>query len=144
LTERDLFNVAAVILAIRSSTGERDVLVGAVLQQRAVQELAATVGVQTAELEWQTLLESTQRGQHGLSTFVAEPGTADPTSGDIDKRQRVQERASTGPSAVGHQIDLHKSRLRFRPIGERLDGHLVLPQRARSRGAQPAFWQAIA
>ena len=58
-----LFDEAAVIFAIGTSAREGDVLIGAVVQERGVQEFTATVGVQTQKLEWQPLLKSAQRGQ---------------------------------------------------------------------------------
>src|SRR5205823_6495697 len=94
---------AAVILAVGTSARERNVLLGAVVQQRGVQELVATVGVQTHQLEWQALLEPAQRRQHGLSPFVTQRGTADPTGGHVHQRQRVQKGSCTGPAAMGDQ-----------------------------------------
>jgi hypothetical protein len=50
----------------------------------------------------------------------------------------------TGPTAVRDEVDLHKARLRLRPVGEGLDGDLVLQQRARSHRAQPTLRRTVA
>jgi hypothetical protein len=66
-----LFDEAAVILAIGPSSGKRDALGCAVLHQRPIQELTATVGVQAQDSEGQTFVQPVQCGEHGLGTFVA-------------------------------------------------------------------------
>ena len=43
---------------------------------------------------------------------------------------------------MSHQIDFDKARDRLVPVGERLDGDLVLQQRARPSRADAAFGQA--
>jgi hypothetical protein len=60
-----LFDEAAVIFAIGTSAREGDVLLGAVVQERSVQEFAATVGVQPQEFEWQPLLQSARPARSG-------------------------------------------------------------------------------
>jgi hypothetical protein len=69
-----LLHVAAVVLAIRPSTSERDVFFGAIAYECRVQELTAAVGVQSAKLEWQPFLESAKCRQYRLGALVANSG----------------------------------------------------------------------
>ena len=68
-----LFDVAAVVLTVRASAGERDVLIRAVLDQRGVQELAATVGVQAGN----HIIEDDHVVRLGLELGLHEPRVED-------------------------------------------------------------------
>jgi hypothetical protein len=121
--------------------GEQITLGRAVVHQRLVQELTATVGVQAQDSEWQPFVQPVQRGEHRLGAFVAQSGATDPASGHIHQRQRVQEWPSASPTAVRHEVNFDKARHRLVPVGEGLDRHLMLQQRAGSGGAQATFRQ---
>src|ERR1700730_4574157 len=86
-------------------------------------------------------MQRAQCREHRLGAFVAEPGTADPARGDVDQRQRVQERPGASPAAVSYQVNFDKARNRLMPVGEALDRDLMLEQRARLRRADAAFGQ---
>src|SRR5438094_8088206 len=64
------------------------------------------------------------------SAFVTKSGRADPASGHVHECERVQEWPRASPTAVSHQIDFDKAWDRLGPVGEGLDRHLVLEQRA--------------
>jgi len=87
-------------------------------------------------------VQRTYCGEHCLGAFFAQSGTADPASGHIHQRQAVQERSGASPTTVSDRIDLRTARHRLRPVGERLDGDLVLQQRARRSRADAASGQA--
>jgi hypothetical protein len=58
LTDRDLFDVAGVVLGVRSAARESDALVGAVANEQSVDELTSIVAIEPQDRERQICLQS--------------------------------------------------------------------------------------
>jgi hypothetical protein len=53
LTERDLLDVTGVVLEVRPRAGERDAVLGAIVEQGPIDELGAVVAIQAKDAKRQ-------------------------------------------------------------------------------------------
>src|SRR4051794_12324526 len=89
-----LLDVTGVVLQIRPRAREGDAMIGAVVQQHAIDELGPVVAVEAKDAKWQLRLASLQRIQDGLLAFVAQTSAGDPPRRHVDHAERVQKRTS--------------------------------------------------
>src|SRR5262249_54054298 len=121
-----LLDVGAVVLAVRPTAGERDPLEATVVEQRAIDEFRAVIGVHPAEAHGQPPADLVQRGADAFVAVAPDRLQFDPARRDIDGAEGMQEEPATILTAVGHQIDLEEAWPRVIPVGERADRDLML------------------
>ena len=113
-----LLNPGLVVLAVRPGTSELDAPLGAVLDQRLVDEYAVVVRVDAFDGEGQLPCDGLQSCHHqGLLPGQQWNGLG-PAGADIGGHQAVDHGTPQGAAVVDHQVNLQESWWRRMPIGE--------------------------
>src|SRR6266852_306671 len=110
LTERDLLDVATVVLVVRPSSREGDGLFFGVVDQSTVDELTTIVGVQPEERKGKSASDLGQLLEDRRFAFIAHPTAEHPAGGHIHRAQGEEELPCARGPTMGHQVDLQESR----------------------------------
>jgi len=124
-----------VIFLVLPRTGEGNVLLLAVAQEVAIDELHPVVGIDAQEWE-REMLAQRHKGLKDSSLSAVEQGHAfAPTRGDVGEYQAVQVVTAGAWPAVGDEIDLDEAGLGLIPVSEGTDTDAFLEQSAWLGGA---------
>jgi hypothetical protein len=128
-----LFDVALVILALWTASGEGEVFSLTISEDDFVDKLFPVVGINAQDRERKEGSCLQKSGLNHFWTAVEQWETFGSSRSDVGESQGIQKASLRLPSAMSNQIGFQKTRLRFIPLLEGADGDLVFEQRASFR-----------
>jgi hypothetical protein len=138
LTERDLLDVRLVVFPVRPRASEREAVLRTVLNEMAVQELAAVVGVESQQHKGQPATNAFQCSEDVILALARHAHAFGPAAGDDGGDQREQVLASAADAAMSNQVDLQEADALLVPRRPGAHRDLRLEQGARFGGAETA------
>jgi hypothetical protein len=133
-----LLHLRAIVLVIGAAPREGQSGPVAGVQQRAIDELGAVVGIQAAERHGQAPSNLMDGALDAGEVLAPQRVELHPAGRDVDGAQRIEKEGPGGRPAVRDQIDFQEARLGVIPLGKRPNGDLVLEPGAGPGGAGAA------
>src|SRR5262245_7642827 len=115
-----------IVLPVLPAPRDADTMLPTVVEERAVEEFTAIVGVPLAQPDGQPLVNVVDAGPHASGADAPDRLELDPTAGHVHGHEAAEVKAFGGLATVQHQIALHSPGPAPRPVAPRPDRDLLL------------------
>ena len=134
-----LFDKTLVSFLIRPSSCEGNLFLFTIRHNFLIEELPAIIGIDAQDGERKERMRALDGCQNRLPTTVEEREAFSPACRDVGEGQGVEVASLRFSPTMGNQICFQKARLRFTPVLEGADGHLVFEEGSYLGGGYPAW-----